>query len=384
MAMPSVSAPPRVLGSSAIVVAELARELRHLGHRPTVFTTIDRRFASARTATPEAPNGEPDRLAELRHASASWAEIAARGAFDVVHVHHPEALPFSRFVPVPTVATVHHERHFSLSAHYAAHPDVAFVAVSQRQVELSWEVPFRAVIHPGLDIERHPLGRGGERCAFVGTFTPDMGPHIAMEAARRARVPLLLGGDPHASYLEYFEREIARRTKNGIAWAKSVDRRQRLELLAKSRCLLYPIQHEDPFGLVMIEAMLVGTPVIAFACGAAPEVVEDGVTGFIVHHAEEMAHRIRDVESIDRKACRARARARWGSARMAREYASVYVEAMDRYAAKERTASCRRSDAFTPTSAAADEYSSVTLVPPEVDVLVCTMRGVPSATRPTR
>jgi hypothetical protein len=112
--------------------------------------------------------------------------------------------------------------------------------------------------------------------------------------------------------------------------------------------------------------------------------VEDGVTGFIVHHAEEMAHRIRDVESIDRKACRARARARWGSARMAREYASVYVEAMDRYAAKERTASCRRSDAFTPTSAAADEYSSVTLVPPEVDVLVCTMRGVPSATRPTR
>ena len=342
------------------MVAELSRELRNLGHRPTVFANghatraegpplgvVGARAPSstctgARSAMFARPAWPPDRLAELRHASAAWAQIATLDEFDLVHVNDAEAIPFTNFVPIPTVATVHHERDAVMSAHYTAYPDVSFVAVSRRQAELAWEVPFRAVIHYGLDVERYPLGKGGRRCAFVGRFTPETGPHIAIEAARRARAPLVLGGED-APHPEYFDRGIAPRLGAGITCVAELDHRSRVELLSSSRALLSPSEWEAPFGLVMIEAMLVGTPVIAYACGAASEVVEDGLTGYLVHSVEEMARRIRDVGAIDRKACRERARKRWSSARMAREHAALYIEAMDHWSSRRSRSAASRT-----------------------------------------
>jgi glycosyltransferase involved in cell wall biosynthesis len=148
------------------------------------------------------------------------------------------------------------------------------------------------------------------------------------------RTPLVLAGEGHGLHAEYFEREIAPRLKGtGASWIGTAPHRDEVELLSNARCLLFPIQWEEPFGLAMIEAMLVGTPVIAFACGAASEIVEDGVTGYLVHSLEEMCQRIRDVAAIDRKACRARAQKRWSSARMAREYGALYLEAIDHWSA---------------------------------------------------
>ncbi|HVH43681.1 MAG TPA: glycosyltransferase, partial [Labilithrix sp.] len=180
----ALATPPRTHGETEAIVSELARELRELGHRPTVFATGDSTCAGARGALFSRPVRAPDDLAELRHAGAAWAEIAAAGDFDIVHVHRPEAIPFTRFVAVPTVATVHHDRDPSRSDHYAAYPDVAFVAVSRRQEELAWEVPFRAVVHHGLDAARYPCGRGGRSCVFLGRLSAETGPHLAIEAAR--------------------------------------------------------------------------------------------------------------------------------------------------------------------------------------------------------
>lgn len=327
--------PPNDPATTSLIVAELARELRNLGHRPTVFaagSATEVQVRDAPTAAPARSVGSPDRLTALRRASAAWARIATRGEFDLVHVNEPEELPFTHFVPVPTVATVHHERDVERSTHYTAYPEVSFVAVSRRQVELAWEVPFRAVIHHGLDVERYPLGRGGRRCAFVGRFTAELGAHIAIEVARRTQTPLALGsvGSPHP---EYFDRAIAPKLGAGITCVDDLDDRRRIELLASSRTLLSPMESEEPFDLALIEAMLVGTPVIAYASGAAPEVVEDGLTGFVVHSVDEMSRRVRDVGAIDREACRERARKRWSAARMAREHAALYVEAMDHWSA---------------------------------------------------
>jgi hypothetical protein len=182
----ALSTPPKGYGGTELVVAELARALRELGHQPTVFATGDSTCVGARAPLFAQPVWPPEDLAELRHAAAAYAEIGA-GGFDLVHVNHAGALPFTRFVPLPTVATVHHDRDATFLRHYASYPDVAFVAISRRQAALSWEIPFRGVVHHGLDVERYPAGPGGERCAFLGRFAASKGTSKRTSSARSCR-----------------------------------------------------------------------------------------------------------------------------------------------------------------------------------------------------
>ena len=182
------------------------------------------------------------------------------------------------------------------------------------------------------DGDRYPAGTGaGGWLAFVGRFAPEKGPHIAIDAAVTLGVPLCMGGQPHWENEAYFEREIRPRLASArglVRWGGEVSFGPKLDLLGGARATLFPIEWEEPFGLVMIESMLVGTPVVAFARGSAPEVIEDGVTGFLVRNREEMIDRLRHVGVIDRERCRARARERFDSVRMARDYERVYAHAI--------------------------------------------------------
>jgi glycosyltransferase involved in cell wall biosynthesis len=336
----AVSTPPKQYGGTELVLAELARELAELGHEPTVFATGDSTCVGARTCVFEQPVWPPDPLAELRLESAAWHEIA-RGDFDVVHVNQAEALSFTSWVSVPTVATVHHDRVDSTSAHYAAYPDVAFVAISRRQAELAFEVPFHTVIHHGLDPEVYPVGRGdGGYCAFLGRFAAAKAPHLAIDAANLARVPIRLAGEPHPPERGYFARSVLPRLHEGAVWVGELDHPRKVDFLGRATALVFPIQWEEPFGLVMIEAMLVGTPVVAFACGAAPEVIDDGVTGFLVATMEELVTRLRDVRSLDRARCRAHARRRWNARRMACAYVDLYREVIASNRARDLRVRC--------------------------------------------
>ena len=361
----ALATPPKRYGGTELVVAELARGLVELGHHVTVYATGDSAAAGHLRHCFATPIWPPDEMAELRHARFAWQDMASDPErYDVVHMHQAAALPGSAAARCPLALTLHHCRVEELVRHYRSHSDVAYVAISQRQADLSPEIPFARVIHHGLDTTQYEAGTGdGDYDAFLGRFAPEKAPHLAIDAARDAGVRVVLGGAAHAvpGSIAYFEREMKPRLADprNLEWLGELSHGPKVRLLASARALLFPLEWEEPFGLVMIEAMLVGTPVIAFARGSAPEVVEDGVTGFLVRNAREMSERIRQLDRIDRQRCRARARERWSTARMTREYVDLYEALVHEHRAAGRRARVVR---LAPPRRAAD--TSVPLVLP--------------------
>ena len=339
----AVAVPPSGYGGTELIIAELARTLERNGHQVTVFATGDSTPEAELRSHFAAPVWPPDDMAELRHSAFAWNSICAEDPpFDVVHAHQAHAIAFSAVCPVPTVLTLHHERIEKLVQYYRDFRDVTPVAISRRQAELLPELGTCHVVHHGLDVDRYDAGQRGDRgrrrneredgwLAFVGRFAPEKGPDIAIDVARALRLPLRMGGKPHWANGDFFEREIAPRLEQAsdlVRWEGEVSFEPKLEMLRGARATLFPIAWEEPFGLVMIESMLVGTPVVAFARGAATEVVDEGVTGFLVRDKGEMIDRVRRIGTIDRARCRARARERFNSMRMTRDYERVYASAI--------------------------------------------------------
>jgi glycosyltransferase involved in cell wall biosynthesis len=325
----AVTTPPAGYGGTELVVAELARENVAHGHEVTVYATGDSTCAGERLSLFEHPVWPPSDLAEVRHAGFAWRDVA-RGDFDIVHANHAMQLPFAgfaRFTEAPTVLTIHHHRDEALLAHYLAHPQIHYVAISARQAELAPELDYAAVIHHGIDPRAYPMGDGaGGYAAFLGRFEPAKAPHVAIDAALRAGLPIRLGGRPHDE--AYHAAEMLPRLARYAGQVQNlgeVVHQPNLDLLRDARALLFPIDWEEPFGLVMIEAMMVGTPVIAFPRGAAPEVIDEGVTGFLVRDVDEMAARLHGIGRLDRCACRQRAFERFSTRRMAEGYLDLYA-----------------------------------------------------------
>jgi glycosyltransferase involved in cell wall biosynthesis len=331
----ALTTPPRQYGGTELFVAELAKGLVAAGHEASVFATGDSTPAQGVVLRHHyaQPIWPPDELAELRHASAAFQMVMhEQPRFDVVHLNHAAGLPCAGLAGIPTLLTVHHCRVEPLVAHYRGFAgEVSLVAISERQAELSPELDMRHVVHHGLDPAQYPRGDGdGGYVAFLGRFAPEKAPHLAVRAAQQAGVPIRLGGTYHAVAADYHRDvllpELA--AHPGAVCVGEVGHAGKVALLAGAEALLFPIVWEEPFGLVMIEAMLMGTPVIAFRSGSAPEVVEDGITGFLVDDVAQMAARIRSLGSFDRRRCRNRARARFSTRRMVDDYLAIYAELM--------------------------------------------------------
>ena len=326
---PFVSVPPRGYGGTELVVHELQRGLARAGHDVTLFATGDSegpdvRWLHERAAWP--PNLE----AEVAHARFAAEEIA-RDEFDLVHAHVPSMVAEAGRLGAPVVYTLHHVHEDRLSLLYRRAAGVRFVAISARQAEL--EPSLRChVVHHGLDPERHPLGRGdGGYALFIGRLAWCKAPDVAAYAARAAGVDLVIAGAVHdeptdpRGWKERLERVLA---GPGIRRVGNVQGERKFSLIGGARALIMPLRWEEPFGLVMIEAMLCGTPVIAFRRGSTPEVIDDGITGFLVEDAAQMGEALRRVGELDRSACRRRARERFSASRMVRDYLRVYHAAL--------------------------------------------------------
>lgn len=332
---PFVPVPPPLYGGTELVVAELVSGATAAGHEVTLFTCGEPTLAGARVLY-DCPQWPPDPHAELVHAAWAIGEVLGDGRrYDLIHAHVPSALALSRFVDVPMIYTVHHARDPHLAPLYAR-ADAQLIAVSARQRDLSPPLARAQVIHHGLSPERYPLGDGaGGYAVFLGRIAAQKGAHHAIDAARWAGVPLKLAGRPHAGDRDYYAREVRPRLgAPGAARVGLIGGADKSALLASACALLFPIEWEEPFGLVMIEAMLCGTPVIAFPHGSVAEVVDEGVTGFIVKDAFAMAERLAQVArgGFDRRLCRERARARFDARRMVAEHLALYRQVRELHA----------------------------------------------------
>ncbi len=331
---PFLPVPPVRYGGTELVVGDLCEGLREAGHDVTLFTVGESRAPVRCASLYRRGVWPPDPYHEANHAAWAIGEIVAGDiAYDVIHAHVAALLPLGRFAPAPVVYTLHHDRSEELTRFYAMQRGVRFVAISERQRELVPELSDVDVVYHGVDAGRYPLGRGGEAAAFLGRIALEKGAHTAIDVARAAGVPLLIAGEAHWKDRAYYQREIAPRLGTpGLRLVGEVDHVEKIALLGGACALLFPVAWEEPFGLVMVESMLCGTPVLALPRGSVPEIVDQGVTGFLCADAREMAERLVAIarNGFDRARCRARAVERFGRARMARDYLRVYLHASER------------------------------------------------------
>lgn len=328
IAPPWLPVPPRVYGGTELVVDLLARGLRSVGCEVVLFSTgdatcpVERRWLHRRAlGTSAAPTGE------LAHVRAAYRALAG---VDVIHDHTVTGPAATGLHPpgVPVVATVHGELTAELRAHYAAAEagGVSVVAISHAQQRAAAGVPVAAVIYHGIDLANVPLGSGdGGYVVFLGRMSPDKGAHRAIEVARAAGTPIVLAAKMREpAERRYFAERVEPLLGLDAVYVGEVGGDAKLELLAGAAALVNPIRWPEPFGLVMIEALACGTPVLAFPEGAASEIIEDGVTGFLCADEADMAAKLRLVPGLERARCRASVASRFSARRMVDHHLALY------------------------------------------------------------
>jgi glycosyltransferase involved in cell wall biosynthesis len=333
LAPPFIPIPPPAYGGTELFIAQLAEALVDLGHQVTVFANGDStvrcrvRWTFPHKAWPPR-HGDAWNLKNLDHSA--WAmQEASTEPFDLVHVNDALAIPLSRFLSKPVAHTLHHPHETALSALYARHDWVHYVAISEAQRQLE-TMPRLTTIYHGIRVENYRFAeRKQPYLAYLGRMAPVKGPHLAIDAAHQAGIPLKLAGEVQPIFQGYWESMIEPRIDGrNVEFIGEATPDIKNELLSNATALLFPIQWNEPFGLVMIEAMACGTPVLALPGGAVPEVVSDGISGWVCANVAEMAQRARDLR-IPAASCRHYVEERFSVGRMAADYEALYRACVD-------------------------------------------------------
>lgn len=329
IAPPWVAIPPPAYGGTEAVIDQLCRGLVAAGHDVVLFATGDSTCPVPTNWVYDDAQGDNigNAAIELRHVLYAYDNL---GSVDVVHDHTlmgPVLAASRRQLPV--VTTNHGTFNEELASIYrAVAGKVPIIAISARQAEDAGDTPIARVIHHGVDVEQFPVGTGaGAHLLFLGRMAPSKGVHLAARAAREAGVPLLIGAKMReAPEHAYFEAEVRPLLGTDVEYLGELTFDEKVELLGTARALLNPIRWEEPFGMVMIESLACGTPVLTFPKGAAPEIVDHGVTGFLAKSWTELVASIDKVDALDRAACRAAVVERFSTARMASDHVALFEE----------------------------------------------------------
>jgi glycosyltransferase involved in cell wall biosynthesis len=329
IAPPWLAIPPAAYGGTESVLDALCQALVDAGHEVLLCASGDSTCPVPRVATVPKALGTEDMQspAELRHVINAYQAVLAWGA-DLVH-DHTIVGPFyaARHPQLSVITTNHGPFDGDLAPLYR---DLAWrvpvIAISHHQASAADGIPLAGVIHHGVDPRRFPVGRGaGGYAAFLGRMNPAKGVDTAIRVARRAGMPLKIAAKMRErAEREYFQEEVEPLLGEGVDYVGEVGGDEKLALLADATCLLNPIVWPEPFGMVMIEALACGTPVVATPAGAAPEIVDDGVTGLLRRDEESLAKAVNEAPSLDRAACRGAVEARFSAQVMADRHIAVY------------------------------------------------------------
>lgn len=315
--------PPLHYGPWELVTSLLAEGLVARGVDVTLFATLD--SVTSASLDGVLPRGYADdeavdgRVWEAMHVAHA---LGRSGEFDLVH-NHLDWLPlaFAEHCDAPLLTTVHG---FSGAGILPAYARARSAYVSISDADRSADLDYVATVYHGVDLDGLPFSAdGGAGLVAFGRIHPDKGTHTAIEIARRAGRPLTICGIVQDE--RYFAEAVAPHVDGDrVRYLGSVGPRQRGEVLGASAALLHPIDFDEPFGLSVVESMACGTPVVAYRRGSMAEVVDEGVTGFLVHTVEQAVAAVDRVATIDRAGCRDRAHQRFGADRMVTDYLRLY------------------------------------------------------------
>ncbi|HAN73154.1 MAG TPA: glycosyl transferase [Planktothrix sp. UBA8407] len=327
--------PPPAYGGTELVVGLLTDELVKRGHEVTLFASGDSiTLAKLESVYPRSLRLDPNVKEPGIYDMMQLAWVYERASeFDVIHSHVGcAALPFTGLVKTPTVTTLHgiftpdNEKLFLHSRHQP------YVSISNDQREPRLKLNYTATVYNGIDTNSHqfyPEPENPHYLAFLGRMSPEKGPHLAIEIAKKFGLPLKMAGKIDSVDQEYFDTLIKPHIDhNQIQFLGEANHHQKSVLMGNAFATLFPITWREPFGLVMVESMATGTPVIAMKMGSTPEVISPGISGYLCETVEECVAALGKVEQINREKCRQYVVDNFSAKHMTDGYEAVYQKLM--------------------------------------------------------
>jgi len=324
------SVPPKMYGGTERVVSWLTEELVRLGHEVTLFASGDSlTTAQLVPACPQSLRMNTSSIDHLaHHVNLVESVCAEKQNFDLIHFHIDYLhFPCSRREQLSQVSTLHGRLDIpDLVPVYRRFSDMPVISISDAQrTPLPW-INWQGTVHHGLPADMfRPYLEPGKYLAFLGRTSPEKGLEQAIEIAKRANMPLRIAAKVDRADADYYESKIKPLLNHPlIEFLGEIGFAEKNEFLGNAAALLFPIDWPEPFGIVMIEAMACGVPVIAFSRGSVPEIIEDGVSGFIVKDVDDAVRAVQQLENFDRYTCRSRFDELFTAQRMTQDYLDIY------------------------------------------------------------
>jgi glycosyltransferase involved in cell wall biosynthesis len=332
------SVPPLLYGGTERVVSHLVEELVQQGHHVTLFASGDSQTAANLVPVCERALRLDTKCHDsLAHHIIMLDEVYRRAAdFDIIHFHVDYLhFPISCRMRIPNITTLHGRLDLpELPAVYRQFADMPVISISDSQRRPIPQANWLSTVYHGLPVNLFSLQeKPDDYLAFLGRVSPEKGLDRAIEVAIRVGMPLKIAAKVDKVDKEYFERKIKPMLDHPlIEYIGEIGEKEKQDFLGGARALLFMIDWPEPFGLVMIESMACGTPVVALRRGSVPEVLRHGVTGFIVDSPEEAVEAVRSIDIVPRAGCRNEFERRFTAARMASDYVDVYTQVQSREA----------------------------------------------------